>query len=281
MTLTQTLPKAWNIFLKNKKYLILIVLLEFFFLFVLAQLHLLFFIPSADASLKAQEAMQKELQKLPDTEIYQLDSVLVQNEEFMQSYRLLIRNIVYFLLSAFATWTFFRAPLWYLAHASIKKVPLGRTIGKFSLLSIFWFIAGLIALFAYSVLTGSTQTVLPIVSSGTTTFLMLVIFIVILYFAQVSFALLPAQQTFKKTFALGTTHAKTIAPAFLINQIIQFVALALPFNWIELAPNLGVETGGLTFVIGILAIMLCITIPALAFARIHLIVATWLKPTSS
>jgi len=266
MTLTQTLPRAWKAFTNNKRYLLLTILLEFVFLFALTQLHLAFFTPSAEAATKLGEIMMKEIEKLPESEIYQLESILVENEEFMQTYRILLGYIGFFLVSILAAWIIFKAPIWHLSHKSIlKKIPLTTTWLKFSLLSLFWFVILCIAFVIYSLATGATATLLPLVSSTTTTITMLIVFLAIYYFSQISFALIPATQTFKKTFILGIKHAKTILPAFIVNAIITFVVLTLPFNWITTKPLLS------------LAIMLVITIPALAFTRLHIIIATWLK----
>jgi len=156
--------------------------------------------------------------------------------------------------------------VWYLSHKTIhKKIPFGTYALKFSLLSLFWFVAICIVFSIYSMAMGSPATILPLVSSTGASLFMLLLFAVILYFSQVSFALIPSQQTFKKTFTLGVKHAGTILPAFLVNALIVFIVLTLPFNWIQTMPLLA------------MAIMIFISIPALAFTRIHMIVASWEK----
>ena len=266
MILNTTLTRAWKAFTQNKRYLLLIVLFEFIFLFAATQVHLAFFMPSAEAATRAGEVMAEEVAKLPVSEIYQLESILVQNQEFMQAYRELLQHLGFFILSMLVIWMIFKAPVWYLAHKSIlKKISLATSLLKFSLLSLFWFIVMCIVFTIYSVATGSTATVLPLMGSTAATFTVLLIFLIVLYFAQVSFALIPSQQTFKKTFVLGVKHARTILPAFIVNAIISFIVISLPFNWIKELPLLA------------LAIILFITIPALAFTRLHIIIATWLK----
>lgn len=266
--ITTTLPRAWKAFMKRKQYLIPIVLLEFVFLFVLAQLHFSFFIPSSDAAQQLNDIMMDEMQQLADTELYQLETVLMNNTEFMQAYHTLLTYIAFLIGSMFLAWLLFKTPIWHLAHKTItKKVPFNTTILKFPLLSLFWFftLAGLLAL--YTLFTDSTSTILPFSTSPVVTLLVGIILLAILYFSQISFALIPSQQTFKNTFIYGTKHALTIIPAFLVNLLILFVVFTLPFRWIELFPLLS------------LAIILFITIPALAFTRIHMIVATWLNKT--
>jgi hypothetical protein len=111
-------------------------------------------------------------------------------------------------------------------------------------------------------MTGTTN-LLPLSTTAGTNILMGILLLSILYFSQISFALIPSQQTFKKTFILGVKQAKKILPIFIINLLIVFVAFTLPFNWITTMPMLS------------LAIILLITIPALALARLNIIVATW------
>jgi hypothetical protein len=266
MTLNQTLPKAWLAFKENKKYLIWIVLIEFVFLFALAQIHLAYFVPSAEAATRTGEIISKEIEGLPETELYQLESTLSQSEEFMTVYNELLAYMGFFIVSLFLAFIVFRTPLWYISHKSIfKKMPFKTVLWKFPLLGLFWFVVLAVAFSIYSIATGSTATILPIISPFWLTLIMYVIFLAIFYFAQISFALIPSQQTFKNTFVQGYKNAKTIIPAVLVNAIIAFIACSLPFNFIFTYPLIA------------LAIILVISIPALAFARLHMIIATWHK----
>jgi hypothetical protein len=264
--LSQTLPKAWLAFKENKKYLIWIVLIEFIFLFVLTQIHLMYFVPSAEAAAKVGEIIAQEAENLPETELYQLENTLATNEEFMTVYNELLAYMGFFIVSLFLAFIVFRTPLWYLSHKSIyAKMPFKTVLWKFPLLGLFWFVVLAVAFSIYSIATGSTTTILPIVSPFWITILMNFVFLAIFYFSQISFALIPSQQTFKNTFIYGAKHAKAIIPAFLVNAIITFIVCTLPFNWIASKPLIG------------LAIILLITIPALAFARLHIIIAAWSK----
>src|SRR3990172_6641427 len=166
MILSTTLPKAWKAFTNNKRYLILAMLFEFIFFFVLVQVSFAFFEPSAQAVQRAGEIMQQEIEKIPESELYQLDAMLIENEDFMMEYKTLITSIILFLLSTFAAWLVFKTPVWYFSHKSIlPKMPFGVHALKFALLSLFWFVVILIAFTIYSITTGSTATILPIISS--------------------------------------------------------------------------------------------------------------------
>lgn len=265
MNLNTSLPRAWKLFVSNKRYLLIAVLLEFVFLFALAQLHFAFFVPSADAATRAGDAMSRVMEDLPEGEIYTLEASLVNDKEFMSAYKDLLNSIVFFFLGILAAWCIFKAPVWYLSHKSAnRKVPL-KLMLKFALVSLFWFAIMLAVMAIYSITSGSAETILPLTSPAFATIIVLLLFAAILYFAQVSFALLPLQKTIRNSFVLGVKNAGAIFPAFIVNLIIVFIVLTLPFNWIETLPLLS------------LAIILLIAIPSLAFTRLHLITTVWLK----
>ncbi len=267
MTLITTIDKAWTAFWKNKRYLILTVLMDFLFLFALVQIHYNYFIPSAEAMMKAGEQMTKAMQELPETEQIDLNSVLINNPEFMQAYKDLLTNIVLFFLSVLGAWLIFKTFSWYLSHKSIyKKLPLGIFALKFILLSLLWFAALIIVLFSFLGLT--RQQPLPIISQTTSTIILFALIAIVAYFANISFALIPAQQTLKKTFTLGTKHAKKIVPAFAINLLLFFIGISLPITIITKHSLIA------------LAIIIIFTLPALAFARVNIIIATWSTKSS-
>ena len=93
--------------------------------------------------------------------------------------------------------------------------------------------------------------------------MLLFLFAIVFYFASISFALIPAKQTFKKSFTYGYTHVKTILPAYIVNLLLIFLGITLPVTLGKFEPLLA-------FVVIIL-----FTVPALAFARLHMIVASW------
>ncbi|MBI4145860.1 hypothetical protein HY489_00825 [Candidatus Woesearchaeota archaeon] len=257
--LSQTLPKAWTLFAKNKKLLVLAVLIELLFVFSLVYVHYTFFLPTTDAALKAGKVMQEALTDLPESEVYQLDSLLADNPEFMASYYVLLENILYFLLSCLLLGIVFKGLLWWLANGCVKKTDLRKYWLKFAGLSVFWFFMFMLALLLYGWLTGGSATILPVTSSTTASVLFIVLLAVILYFAQVSFALAAESNTFKNTFLLGIQKRRVLV--FTVNLLVTFVALTLPLNWLTTLPLLS------------LAIAILISFPALHFARIHMVVA--------
>lgn len=266
MKLFTILEKAWTAFWQNKKYLILTVLVDFIFMFALAQIHLLYFLPSAEAMIKVAEVMGKSMQDLPETEAINLDALLRQNPEFMTAYRALLTNIILFLVTCLGAWLIFKTFAWYLSHKTIyKKIPLGMYATKFILFSLFWFIVIVAILFGFLGISGGPLSL----GETTSTIITILLLLLIAYFANISFALIPAQQTFKKTFIFAIKHAKTILAAFVVNLLLLFVTISVPLTILPRQTILG------------LAIIILITLPSLAFARVNIIVATWLSEKSS
>ncbi|MBW2969725.1 hypothetical protein KY319_01240 [Candidatus Woesearchaeota archaeon] len=254
----KNLKKAWQAFKNNKKYLVLVIVLEIIFLIALTQIHLVFFKPTAEAAMIIGEQMTATIEKLSETEFTELNTLLLENEEFRTAYHSLLKYLAYFILSMLGAWIIFKTPIWYLAHKTIyNKMPFATHAIKFILLSLFWFAILMVLLIASTA--QMPTTIIATVS--------MLIFLVIFYFTQISFSLIPAQQTFKKTFILGVKHARQILPAYIFNIILATITIALPFIWIKTIPMLS------------LAIIIIITIPSLAFARLNIIVATWQKRT--
>jgi len=263
MILTTTLTKAWTAFTNAKWYLALIVIIDLLFFVAALQLHFAFFIPSAEAAATAGEIMMNEINKLPESEMYQLESILTQNEDFMNAYHTLLGSIALFFVSMLAAFIIFKTPTWYFTHKSIhKKMPTAVSFLKFPLLVLFWFVMLLVILGIYSFFT-SAQAFIATGMSGLVALLAIITAFLILYFSQISFALIPSQQTFKKTFIYGIKHAKTIMPAFLVNLLILFVCTSLAYRWAGPYPFFT------------LAFIILIVLPAIAYTRYTIIVASW------
>src|SRR3989344_1483478 len=194
--ISKTLPKTWKLFVKHKNYLIPIVILEALFLIALLILQLYFFVPSSEIAIKLGEIITKEAGDLSSSEIYNIDAKLKSNPEFMISYRLLLIYILLFLLGALAAWIILRSGVWFLAHKSAGiKQGFFRYAIKFKLITLFWFIMSAIILFAYSAISGSGETILPLFSPAFATTIIFIIMIVMIYFSQLSFALITQEKT--------------------------------------------------------------------------------------
>lgn len=237
------------------------ILFDFIFITALVLVQYAFLVPTIEAQMKTLEIINAETAKLPTAEYYQLDSILTQNEEFEGAWAVVKTFIVMFLLTGFGAWIIFKTIAWWLSLKTIYKVPFSEIAYKFPLLSLFWFAILFVGFVIYST---STSSLIPIVSPTIGAILYGIFFLIVTYFASVSFSLIPARQTFKKTFVLGWKHAKKILPAYITNVVL----ISTIFYLLYLAAKAQTPTAAFLF------ILLLITF---AFARTHIIVATWQK----
>lgn len=267
MSLSQTLPKAWSAFSRNKRLLLIIVLLEFFLLFALFKIYMQFFIPTQEVFTGLSELMQQRMAELPDEELYKVEGLLFEDAEFMALYRKLI-YLWFSMIGVMAlTSILFKAPLWYLAHKSVlKSMPL-KSLGKTFALMLFWLFASGLVLLAYGYIASGffEEPGLP------AQIVLAAALLAVSYFAQIGLSLVPARQTFKKMFVIGVKQAKEVVPAFLVNAVIAFNALALAFLW---ASKVSKSMWGVAALAALLAL---ISFPALAFTRVHMVIAVWQK----
>jgi hypothetical protein len=246
----------------HKRNFILSMLLDFVFISALVLVQYAFLVPTVEAQMKTLEIINSETAKLPTAEYYQLDSILTQNEEFEGAWAVVKTFIVMFLLTGFGAWIIFKTLAWWLSLKTIyNKVPFSEMAYKFPLLSLFWFVILFVGFIIYST---STSSLIPIVSPTIGAALYGIFFLIVMYFASVSFSLIPARQTFKKTFVIGWKHAKTILQAYIINVVL----ISAVFYLLYLSAK--AQTPAAAFLFILLLIIF-------SFTRIHIIVATWQK----
>jgi hypothetical protein len=257
----KTLKTTFNAIKSHKLNFTLSILLDFVFITALVLVQYAFLVPTVEAQMKTLEIINAETAKLSTADYYQLDSILTQNEEFDGAWAVVKTFIIMFLLTGFGAWIIFKTLAWWLSLKTIHKVPFSEIAYKFPLLSLFWFVVLFVGFVIYST---STSSLIPIVSPTIGAVLYGVFFLAVMYFAGVSFSLIPARQTFKKSFVLGWKHAKQIIPAYITN----IVLISAVFYLLYLAAKAQTPAAAFLF------ILLLITF---AFARTHIIVATWQK----
>jgi len=257
-----TLQLTWNAILKNKRNFVFSILLDFIFITALVLVQYAFLIPTIEAQMKTLEIINQETAKLSTAEYYQLDSILTQNEEFEGAWAVVKTFIIMFLLTGFGAWIILKTLAWWLSLKTIyNKVPFSEMAYKFPLLSLFWFAILFVGFIIYST---STSSIIPIVSPTIGAILYGIFFLIVLYFASVSFSLIPARQTFKNTFVTGWKHAKKILPAYITN----IVLISAVFYLLYLAAKAQTQAAIFLFIL---------TLITFAFARTHIIIATWQK----
>lgn len=263
--ITTTLPKAWKAF-KNWHTLGAIVCDAFFFFAIITVLSQ-FVIPGAALGEQLSTIIAEEANKLGESNILQLESTLMANEDFVSAYRLLQLYLFVFIPGILLVLLLiFKTPIWWLTHSSIlKKMPFATTALKAPLLTLFWFAIFAASYFIYSISTGSSF-IIPLGSTILSNILFGALLLLISYFMPISFALIPAQQTFKKTFSNGIHYAKKLIPAYLVNTLLTFIAVSTPLLLLFNAKPL----------FGIIAIII-ISLPVIHFTRLHITLATWQK----
>jgi len=262
--ITSNLTSTIKIFAKSKRQIFLILLLQFAFLAILAwsSIEILPRIP--EAALQMGDVLTQQSQSLQPEDAYKLEEMLGQNEQFMQALQQTVKALLTLVAIIAASWIILIMPCWYLAHTSVKKTPIKVLFRLFGL-GIFWSIVLGVIFVIYSIASGSTQTLLPLSSSGMTTTIMIVVLAVVVYVSHVTFA--AADQKFKKMFSICITHAKTTVPAVLINTLLIFVAGSFGVLWWFDNPTVS------------LVLLICLLFPVCAFTRMHLIQACQEPPT--
>jgi hypothetical protein len=237
MTLSQTMPKALEAMKNNKKLVLLTVILELLFLIAITKIHYEFFIPTADAATQ----MGERLQGIQDTQ--DIEQQLKQDQEFIQAYRTLKLLMIYFVLAILTTWLIFRTTIWHITYKMIlPKMPILTSL-KYTLLTLMWMIPLTLTFIAYAL--GNT-------------IIALILGLLTYYYAQISYALVPAQNTLRKTFK---TNAIT---TIIVNTLLLIIA-TIPLNWLQTNPLITLTSYAL------------ITAPLILYTRLNIITSIWQK----
>jgi hypothetical protein len=255
MRLFPTIAKAWNAFVRQKKLLPLIVLIDILFVYGMTRL-------SKDVLERAQEHVMKltvmttqQVQEIAETEAVQAS--LVQSQEFLAAYHQLLTYVLLFFVGAFAVWTVGKGLTWYLSHKTVeKKVPAGMFALKFIGMSAFWFAAFmLITVVALSLFDYVLFGVFPLIGKATANAFIVLLYWVLAYFVFISYALVP-HKTFKNTFRLGILRWKELLPVHIVGSLIFFVATTVPASIVKLNVPLS------------FAFIIFLALPGVAFARV-------------
>lgn len=259
--ITTNLANAWNTFTHSKRQIALTILLQFIFIAILAWASIEILPRIPESALQMGEILTAQSQSIQPEEAYKLEEMLSQNPQFMEALEQTIKSLLLLLSIIIASYILFIMPCWFLAHQSVKKTKISVLFKLFGLGILWAFVLGIMFVI-YSVASGSTQTILPLSSSGVATAVMVVLIVLVKYLAIGSFA--AADQKFKNMFSMCIKNAKTFIPALLINALLIFVAGSFGVLWWFDSPTTA------------LVLFLVLLFPVLAFTRIHLI-HSWYK----
>lgn len=245
---------------QNKKYFFLMIFLDFLFLLTVINVMYVYFLPATDSVLQMTDIIQQEFTSM--TDVVDFDAKLAANTEFMTLYHSLIEAMMQFFVYCFVAWLLIKSLVWYLSHKSFhKKISFFNYIFKFILLSTFWYV--LIALVLFIAVYVSRQAFVSLFYGGSIVFW--IFFILILYFAQISFSLIPSTKTFINTFVFGVKKIKKIGVAFAVNVVLTVTAFAVMIYCAKYSSTIG------------FLVLFFLALPTLAFCRFNMIVSAW-KP---
>jgi hypothetical protein len=255
MKLFTTIAKAWNAFVRQKKLLPLIVLIDILFVYGMTRL-------SKDVLERAQEHVMKltvmttqQVQEMAETEAVQ--TAMLQSQEFLTAYHQLLNYVGLFFIGAFAVWTLGKGLAWYLSHSTVEeKIPAGLFALKFTGMSAFWFVAFmLITVVALSLFDYVLFGVFPLINKAAANAFIVLLYWVLAYFVFISCALVP-HKTFRNTFRLGILRWKELLPVHIVGSLIFFVATTVPASIVK-------HNVPLSF-----AFIIFLALPGVAFARV-------------
>lgn len=237
----------------NKLFFAAGILLDFLFVLFLVQAQFLILLPATERVVDASSIVSQEM----SSDIFGVETALRNNSEFMSAFHDILYLTFIFFLAILVLWIVFKGPAWFFAHKSfLKKIPFWNFWGKFALLSLFWFFILLLFLFISAFIN-------KYVDLGPVVFIIFAI--IIFYFSQVSFSLIPSAKTFKKTFIIGVSKIKRLIVSFAINVGLLIVAFYIPLLVAKKIPWLG------------FVLFLLLMLPSLLFGRINMIFASWSK----
>ncbi|MBW3018913.1 hypothetical protein KY329_01880 [Candidatus Woesearchaeota archaeon] len=247
-----------NAMKQNKKYFFLMIFLDFLFLLAVINVMYVFFLPATESVLQMSDIIQQEFTSM--TNVVDFDARLAANTEFMGLYHSLLESLVQFFLYCFVAWLLFKSLVWYFSHKSFhKKIPFFNYVFKFILLSLFWFVVILLALFL--AVLASRQSFVSMFHGGSVVFWFLLV--IILYFSQISYSLIPSTKTFINTFVFGIKRIKKTGVAFAVNVVLTVTAFAVMIYCAKYSVTLG------------FLVLFFLALPTLVFCRFNMIVASW------
>ncbi len=243
---TSNFFSAFQVFRKHPFHIFIIILLQFLFLVSLSWSALQVF-KVLESEVALNEVLVKNTEGLQDDELFMLEEKLLQDPAYAETIKKTLQIVVFTTAIIILSWLVLILPCWFVAHLAVKKTSW-KVIPKLWLLALVWLIPFLILKFAIIMSQNFLIKSLAV---------LLLITVSYLFYSTLSSSL-----NFKKTFRNGFANAKKLVPAMLINILILFNTAAPGVIWwfkdIRIA----------------LVLFVLLFFPALAFARIHLIVAS-------
>jgi len=260
-TFSSNIKDAFNICKKNKSLFLLSVCLELFFIVVLAVAHLWILSAAKDSIAKIMSLVQESVGALAQADaVSGVSPDLFKTPELMVEYHILLKYLFILFAVFVVVWVLFKGINWFIARRMFKKIEFKRflrSFAEYSLLSFFcgfvWFIL-IMRLISYS-----TFSFLPLISTGMSRFLLFAGFAVLAYFMFIAYSLIPFSGC-KIICRFGVKNWRKLIPAYLVWLVSLFILSYLTVWVIQFSFWAPVFFG------------LFITLPAVVFGRIYILV---------
>ena len=260
MKIKKELKENWKLFWKHKNIIPLVVLFEVLFAWFLITIHINILTKLYDSIDFVTSIMQEKMSALGSTNAPSIGLELLKDNQFSYHYNLILQNIGYFFLISIGLFIIFKGLNWYVARRLFVKIKLKDYAKQFIPLTLFWaFVLMLLAFLTIYLSSKVRFDLWTILSSNSVIYIFWILVFFMIYFAIVSYSLIPVRGVFKKTFHVGYKHWKTLLPVYVLNCLLGFVAFVFAFMFMRIRPFLA------------LAIFVFLVFPVVHFTRLFII----------
>jgi hypothetical protein len=213
---------TWQIFWQNKNQLPVIVIsdLIFYYLFIELGSYVVFHLSQIAEKLMS---MFGDIGENIGTEV-------MQNAQVITQYKEVTKLIWLFFGGTILIWIIFKGISWYQTHIiSGNKVKVKDFFLKFLILSVFWYVLGIICI----MIVGYVNYLLFLTQSANNTklaFLMLGLVLIVAYFGAISYCLPNKTKIIRTSFIIGVKKFKQILPSYLICLFVYALSMALVYT---------------------------------------------------
>lgn len=261
-----TIPKTLGLVKKNLWKLALASLTDFLFLalfgyaFIYVSINLIQHLTAIFQMINPTD-MASALMQAGNVDYAGLTRILAQKEGFIAHYEAVKRLAVFLLVSTYFLWAISQSVVWWLASKTAGiKINFARFVTKFSALSLLWYAVFCLISYGYvSLSVYASMSINPLISTGTLNILAIIVYIIWLYFAFLSFAMAPKHKiltAIKKTFTKGIKKFPRIALMYLISLVPLAIIGAIIYLIYAISPSINEILAGALMLIVILGVLL-------------------------
>lgn len=246
---------------KNKGLFLLSIFIELLFITVLSFAHLWVLSAAKDSIAKIMSLVQESVGSLAQADaVSGVSPDLFRTPELMAEYHVLLKYFVLLFVIIFVAWVLFKGINWFIARKMFKKIQFKRFWLSFAEYSLLSFLCGLVwFVLIMRLISYSTFSFLPLISTGMSRFLLFAGFVVLAYFMFIAYSLIPFSGC-RTICSFGVKNWRKLIPAYLFWLVLLSVFVYLTVWVIRInywAPVI---------------FALLITIPAVVFGRIYILV---------